>query len=99
MAYQLAPEAETDLDNIWYRIATSSGNAEVAEQFNDTLTERFHMLSDFPKAGRVRDDLGEGRRSFPVQEYVIVYRIAEGDDVDIVRVVDGRRDLPGLFGF
>ncbi len=55
------------------------------------------MLADFQKAGRAHDDLGEGRRGFPVGEYLIVYRI-DGNDVDIMRVADSRRDLPRLLG-
>jgi len=36
-------------------------------------------------------------RSFTVGEYVIVYAV-EGDDVFILRVVHGRRDIEELFG-
>jgi toxin ParE1/3/4 len=48
-------------------------------------------------AGRATTTWGPGRRSFPVGQYVIVYRIVRGD-VRILRVVHGRRDLEALFG-
>ena len=36
-------------------------------------------------------------RSFPVSEYLILYRIEQGD-VLILHVVRGSRDIEGLFG-
>ena len=48
--------------------------------------------------GRARDeDLGPGCRTVMVGEYAIVYSV-EDDDVLILRVVHGRRDLKDLFG-
>lgn len=38
-----------------------------------------------------------GYRSFPVGEYVIVYAV-EAEDVLILRVAHGRRDIEALFG-
>ena len=47
--------------------------------------------------GRARDeDLRPGMRSFPVGEYIILYRV-QNEDVIILRVVRGNRDLPALF--
>jgi len=48
--------------------------------------------------GRARDDnFGVGSRSFPVGEYVIVYCV-EHENVLILRVAHGRRDIEALFG-
>jgi len=48
--------------------------------------------------GRSRDeDFGLGCRSFAVGEYVIVYCV-EANDVLILRVAHGRRDIEALFG-
>jgi len=48
--------------------------------------------------GRRRDkEFGVGSRSFTVGGYIIVYRV-EGEDVWILRVVHGRRDLEALLG-
>jgi len=64
----------------------------------DWITGRFVFLATFPYAGRARDeDLGIGSRSFAVGEYVIVYCV-EGEDILILRVVHGKRDLEDLFG-
>jgi plasmid stabilization system protein ParE len=45
--------------------------------------------------GASDDDLGPGRRSFPADSYVIVYRI-EGEDVLILRVARSRQDIRAL---
>jgi len=48
--------------------------------------------------GRSREeDFGHGYRGLPVGEYVIVYSV-ENEDVLVLRVVHGRRQLEDLFG-
>lgn len=97
MAYRLAKRAEADLADIAYYTAKESGSLEVARQLIESITERFHLLAANPYLGRARDDdLGAGRRSFPVNRYVIVYRVA-GRDVLILRIAHSRRDLEALF--
>ena len=98
MTHRLAPSACADLDTIWDYLARESRSEAIADQQIDAITERFDLLASQPHIGRARDDdLGPGRRSFPVGQYVIVYRIVRGD-VRILRVVHGRRDLEALFG-
>ncbi len=96
MAHFLAPGAASDLDHIWYHIATESGGPERADRFVDALTERFHLLATHPRIGRQRDDLRTGLRSFPVGGYVILYRVMAADDVLISAVVHSRQDLDRL---
>jgi toxin ParE1/3/4 len=96
MAHRLAPEAETDLDDIWYYVAKESGSIEIADRLIDSITERFYLLASHPHIGRNRDeDLRPGLRSFPVGKYVIVYRV-EGQDVLILHVFRGSRDIEAL---
>ena len=98
MAHRLAPEVNTELDNIWYYISKESGNTEVADRLIDSITDRFFLLASHPYVGRRRDeDLRPGLRSFPVGPYVIFYRI-EGEDVMILHVAHGHRDIEALFG-
>ena len=97
MAHRIAPQAEADLDEIWYYAAKQSSSIEVANRLIDSITDRFVLLAGFPHLGRARDaDFGAGMRSFSVGEYVIVY-CAKGEDVLFLRVVHGRRDLERLF--
>jgi toxin ParE1/3/4 len=98
MAHRLAPEAEHELDQIWDFIAEASGTTEAAGRVIDAIADGFLLLADHPHIGRKRDhDLRAGLRSFPVGDYVIVYRV-DRDDVLILHVIHGRRDLSGLIG-
>ena len=97
MPHRLTIQAEDDLDQIWSYIVKESGNIEVARRQIASITDRFFLLANHPQVGRARDaDLGSGRRSYPVDRYVIVYRI-EGADVWILRVAHGSRDIEALF--
>jgi toxin ParE1/3/4 len=95
MAHRLAPEAETDLEEVWLHIASNS-SVETADRFVDALTDRFLLLAAHPYAGRRRDDLLPDIRFFPVGDYVVLYFV-EHSEVLITRVVHGSRDLEALF--
>ncbi len=96
MFHQLTPEAEIDLDDIWWYVASQSANMDIADKFVDSITDRFPFLASFPYAGRIRIEFGKGRRSFPVGEYLIVYSV-KGEEVVILRVVHGKRQLEDIF--
>jgi toxin ParE1/3/4 len=53
------------------------------------------MLSENPKIGQARPDIGEGLRHFPMRPHLVLYRQIE-NGVEIMRFVDGRRDLRKL---
>jgi len=96
MAHRVAPEVEAELDSIWYYVAKESGSIEIADRLIESITERFYLLTCHPHIGRRRDeDLRPGLRSFSVGEYVIIYRI-EKQDVLILHVFRGCRDLKAL---
>jgi toxin ParE1/3/4 len=98
MKRRSAPQADSNLDSIWYYVASQSGSVDIADRLIDSLTGRFFLLSSHPKIGRARDaDLRPGLRSFAVGEYVIFYRIEE-EGVPILRVLRGSRNIEALFG-
>ena len=98
MAHRVASQAKADLDQIWHYLYKESGSTDVADRQIDAITERFHLLGDHPFAGRARDeDLGPGRRSFPVDRYITVYRVI-GQDSDILRVAHSSQDIKALMG-
>jgi toxin ParE1/3/4 len=97
MEYRVAPSAERDLDGIWLHTAKESGSVEIANRLIDSITDRFFLIATFPHMGRRRDaDFGFGLRSYTTGEFVIVYA-TEAEEVSILRVVHGRRDLQSLF--
>ncbi len=71
---------------------------DIADRLIGSITDRFSLLASYPNLGRARDeDLRPGLRTFPVGEYVIFYRV-ENEDVVILRVLRGSRNMAALFG-
>ena len=98
MGHRRSPQADSDLDSIWHYVASKSGSFQIADRLIDSITDRFFLLASHPNIGRARDrDLRPGLRSFPVGEYVIIYRLDEAD-VLILRVLRGSRNIEELFG-
>lgn len=93
---RISAEALADLDDIWLHIAEDS---EInADRFLDRLLASVTAtLLTAPFAGRTREELAAGLRSFPFADYLIFYRAKEGD-VEIARIIHGRRDLGRAFG-
>jgi len=89
-----SPEAETDLLTIW-----GSGAAHFSPETADVhlrdIQRAAANLVEFPFAGVARDQLVAGIRSVVVYPTVVFYRIADAS-IDIVRVVDGRRNLAAI---
>lgn len=88
------PEAENDLEEIWWYIAQDSPNN--ADRFLDRIQERCSSLADFPQIGTPRDEIKKGLRSQTIGNYLIFYFPLE-EGIDIVRVLHGSRDLESLF--
>jgi toxin ParE1/3/4 len=94
MTYRVSGRARRDLIEIWRYIAND--NESAADRFIDFITQRFKLLGENPYAGRSRDELRPGYRSFPVGHYVVFYRLSESR-VQIMHVLHGKRDLEALF--
>lgn len=88
------PEAENDLEEIWWFIAQDSPDS--ADKFLDRIQDSCLALADFPKIGASREELKAALRSQPVGNYLIFYFPLE-DGVDIIRVLHGSRDMTRLF--
>jgi toxin ParE1/3/4 len=89
MPYRLSRLAERDLDEIWSYVA-GDASLETADRLIDAMVERFELLSEQPRMGRLRPEFGSGVRSFTVENHVIYYR--HDGDILIARILHGRRD-------
>ncbi len=78
------------------RLETAPGQA-VARKWILAFERSILNLSDNPYIGAESDLLGKGRRRLVVWPYLIVYRVRAPKTVRIIRVVDGRQDLPRIF--
>jgi len=92
---RIAVQAKQDLREIWRGFAEFSGLAK-ADAVLEGIEKKFQLLLQFPRSGLQRDELREGVRSFPAGEFVIFYRVGESV-VEVVRVLNGRRDIDALF--
>ena len=93
--WRITKLAAQDLQDIWDYIGRDSPGA--AGNWIRTLISKFDLVAQLPGVGARRDDLMPAIRMYPVKSYLILYKSAEGDAVEIVRVIHGSRDLRQLF--
>ena len=76
MAHRVSRQAEANLDDIWYYIATERVPSKRLTALSIFLTYRFFLLANHAYMGRARDEeFGAGLRSFTVSDYMILYRV------------------------
>lgn len=96
--YIIADEAIRDLDEISdYFLAR---NLDAGEQFLRVFNTRCKHLVSFPGIGRPYSHLLPGLRGLAMKGFIILYRASEVEGtltIEILRVVNGRRDLQQLF--
>jgi toxin ParE1/3/4 len=90
MSFRLSSRALIDLQSIVDYISDFNPNA--AHRLVNRLEERWELLVTQPRSGVLRGDLGTGLREVIVGEYLSIYRL-DGDDIEIVRVLHGRRNI------
>lgn len=93
--YQLSPQADKDLEEIFDFTNEKFGWNKANEYLNE-FDELFVEIGKHPEIGRVRSEIKIGLYSFPKESHVIFYRIIQMK-VRIIRVLHGSRDLPRLF--
>jgi toxin ParE1/3/4 len=87
-----APKATQDLLRIWGYYAHLA-SPEIADRLLHEIAERAFGLGQRPFLGRPRTELLPSLRSILVHPYAVIYRVTD-DEVEIVRVLHERRDLP-----
>jgi toxin ParE1/3/4 len=93
--FRLTESALRDMQEITEYLAKNYGFSQ-SERFVQKLNAKFAKIVTFPKMGKPRDEILPGSRMLSVDRYLILY-VVIGDDVEIVRVVSGYRDLSKLF--
>ena len=91
---RISPRETSDLTEIWSYIADDS--VTNADAFIDKLYETIQVLASQSGSGRRREELAPGILSFPFAPYIIFYR-ASRDEIEIVRVLHGARDIQTIF--
>lgn len=82
--FRLTPRAAADLDEIADYTFEEWGPAQM-EDYLRSLNKRFEWLARNAFAGRERDDVHPGYRSFPEGSHIIFYIISD-EYVDIIGI-------------
>ena len=90
-----SPDARADLSEIWKYYAKVA-DRQTADKIVREIGEVCQLLEDHPFAGRARDEVRPGLRSIAAPPHVVFYRV-NNDVPEIVRILDGRRDLDEIF--
>lgn len=96
-----SPQSREDLLDIYTTIGIE--NRKAAERYYDRIEARAAMLAEQPRMGIRRPDIKISARMLVEVPYLILYEVTPDtdsgpvDSIEIVRIVDGRRDLQSLF--
>jgi toxin ParE1/3/4 len=93
---RLERTAASRLDYLEIFLYVAEQNLPAAESLLRTFDDTLEKLADMPGMGRARPELGRDARSFPVGNYLIIYRPVV-DGIHLLRVVHGARNLRRLF--
>lgn len=94
------PAAREDLIEIYNYIGLD--NLSAAERIFDAVQSRIELLANYPRMGVRRADIRPSTRMLIEGPYLILYETHPDSEsgpinqVEIVRIVDGRRNLKNL---
>lgn len=92
----ISARAKLELEEIWLAIALD--NPVAADKVLHKIGRQIDQLRDFPELGTLRRDIGFAARMLVQGNYLILYEHRSDESVvEIVSIVDGRRDLNELF--
>lgn len=91
MFYELSPEADRDLEDIFDYTEREFGIDQAIEYLSG-FEGMFTKLVHNPELGKEREEIREGLRSLLKEKHVVFYRIL-GNRIRIVRILHGSRDL------
>ena len=93
--FRLTPRAAADLDAIADYTINTWGLAQL-ETYLLGIGARFQWLAENPLAGRERNDVHPGYRSYPEGSHVIFYIIDDDHQIDIIGIPHKSMDV-GVF--
>jgi toxin ParE1/3/4 len=96
-----SPQARDDLIEIYVAIGLERPDA--AERYFERIERKIELLGEQPRLGGRRSEIWPSARMLVEAPYVILYETDPDTDegpvssVEIVRILDGRRDLATFF--
>ena len=83
--------AREDLLDIWLHVAARNSQT-VADRVFERIDRTCRLLRDHPHLGPARPEIHVDAHSLVIDRWLALYRVTE-DGVQIVRIIDGARDL------
>jgi toxin ParE1/3/4 len=93
--YGFSEDANADLKEICAYLELQ--DPKFASKLFDRIRHKCRLVADFPGIGKSHAELIPGLRGFVVNDYVVFY-IVIGESVQVLRIVNGYRDLEKIFG-
>ncbi|MBO9998131.1 MAG: type II toxin-antitoxin system RelE/ParE family toxin [Cyanobacteria bacterium SID2] len=91
--YSFSDAAIADLDAICESI--SETNTDFAIRFFEKVREKCRKFAQFPNMGKSYGTIRADLRGFVVDNYIVFY-FPRSDGIDVVRIINGYRDLESL---
>ncbi len=92
--YSFTKAAIQDLESICDAIAID--NPDAASNLFDDIRKQCVRVAKFPLSGKNYDALKLNLRGFIIKNYIVFYTI-DGENISIVKIVSGYRDLEAIF--
>ena len=90
--------ADDELRQIWRYITLETQSPDAADALLLRIDDKIQRLRDFPDRGAPRRDISLNARMLVEGSFLILYEHIEDENiVEIVSVVNGRRDLTELY--
>lgn len=89
-------EARADLSDIRSYYTEVAGR-QTASNIIREIGAACRLLENYPYGGRARDEVRPGLRSVVARPHVVFYRVSNDGTAEIIRVLDGRRDVDDVF--
>jgi toxin ParE1/3/4 len=90
--YVLTNKAVEDLSKIWeytYEVWSESQ----ADKYYELLTSSFQEIVQNPELGKNYDEIDKAIFGHRVGKHIVFYRVAQADDIEILRILHQRMDL------
>ena len=71
-------------------------NIDTGERFIQEFEKKCKNIVNFPNMGRSYEDIAPFLRGLAIDGHIILYKVID-EEITIVRVVSGKRDLKSLF--
>jgi toxin ParE1/3/4 len=92
--YSFTKAAIQDLESICDVIAID--NPDAASNLFDDIRKQCVRVAQFPLSGKSYETLKPNLRGFIIKNYIVFYTI-DGENITIVKIVSGYRDLEAIF--